>query len=376
MTRQKTLRDPVCGMRVGPTSPHRYSYRNREFWFCSKDCFEKFQENPERYDTTKGMPLVSVQGQTPINRVAIIGMGHVGSTFAYALLLSGLAEEIVLINRTREKAEGEAMDLNHAVPFAHATEIWAGDYEDCARADITVITAGAAQEPGETRLDLMKKNVAIFKKIVPQVIHYNPDSILLITTNPVDILAYVTWKISGLPPGRVIGSGTVLDTSRFRYLIGHHYGVDPQSVQAYIIGEHGDSEVPVWSLANVAGMPLKNFCDLQGCMHGQKAMDEIFQATRDAAYRIIEKKGATYYAIATGLVHLVKAILRDQNTVFSVSSLIEDYQDISDICLSLPSVLNRQGIAHVLKLELDTSELEALRRSASVLKDHLSQLDL
>jgi len=363
-------------MRVQRDSPYRYSHKNREFWFCSKNCLEKFQQNPDGYDLTTGKPLVSVRQHPHINRVAIIGMGHVGSTFAYALLLSGLAEEIVLINRTREIAEGEAMDLNHAVPFAHATEIWAGDYEDCAGADITVITAGAAQSPGETRLDLMKKNTAIFKKIVPRVMQHNADSLLLITTNPVDILTYAAWKISGLTPRRVIGSGTVLDTSRFKYMIGHHYGVDPQSVQAYIIGEHGDSEVPVWSLADVAGMPLNSFCRMQGCVHDQSAMEEIFQSTRDAAYRIIERKGATYYAIATGLVHLVKAILRDQNTVFSVSSLIEDYYDINDVCLSLPSVVNRQGIAHTLRLELSASEIEALQHSASVLKDHLSQLDL
>jgi L-lactate dehydrogenase len=375
VTSQKTLNDPVCGKEVQSTSQHRCTYKNKEFWFCSKNCMEKFQENPDRYDLTKGMTLVRVLEQPHINRVAIIGMGHVGSTFAYSLLLSGLVEEIVLINRTREKAEGEAMDLNHAVPFAHTTEIWAGDYEDCADADITVITAGAAQDPGETRLDLMKKNAAIFQKILPRIMKHNPDSLLLITTNPVDILTYVAGKVSGLPPRRVIGSGTVLDTSRFRYLLGQHYGVDPQSVQAYIIGEHGDSEVPVWSLANVAGMSLNNFCQMQGCAHDQNTMEEIFQSTRDAAYQIIERKGATHYAIATGLVHILKAILRDQSTVFSVSSLIEDYYGISDVCLSLPSVVNRQGIAHVLRLELSATEREALQHSASVLKDHLSQLD-
>jgi len=363
-------------MRVQPDTPHRYSHKNREFWFCSKNCLEKFRDSPESYDLSTGTPLVSVRRQPCIDRVAVIGMGHVGSTFAYALLLSGLAEEIVLINRTREVAKGEAMDLNHAVPFAHATEIWAGDYEDCAEADIIVITAGAAQSPGDTRLDLMKKNTAIFKKIVPRVLEHNPDSLLLITTNPVDILTYAAGKISGLPPRRVIGSGTVLDTSRFKYMIGQHYGVDPQSVQAYIIGEHGDSEVPVWSLADVAGMHLHDFCHMQGCVHDQSTMEEIFQSTRDAAYRIIERKGATHYAIATGLVHLVKAILRDQSTVFSVSSLIEDYYGINDVCLSLPSVVNRQGIAHVLRLELSDAERNALQHSASVLKEHLSQLDL
>lgn len=205
---------------------------------------------------------------------------------------------------------------------------------------------------------------------------HNPEGILIITTNPVDVLTCVARKLSGLPSNRVIGSGTILDSARFRYSIGHHYGIDPQSINAYIIGEHGDSEVPVWSLATVAGMALKTFCAQQKCTYDQAVMDDIFRQTRDAACHMIDKKGATYYAIATGLVHIVKAILRDQNSVYSVSSLIEDYYDISDVCLSLPAVINQQGIAHVLRLELAHNEIEALRRSAAVLKGHLSQLEL
>lgn len=217
-------------------------------------------------------------------RVAIVGAGNVGATFAYALLLSGLAAEIVLIDVNRAKAEGEAMDLNHTVPFAHPTRIWAGDYADCAGATVTVIAAGAAQKPGETRLDLVKKNAAIFRQIVPEVAHHNPNGILLIATNPVDVLTYVAWKLSGLPAQRVIGSGTILDTARFRYLLSQHFGVDPRSVHAHIIGEHGDSEVPVWSLANIAGMRLPAFCAAHGLAHDQAAMDEVFRQTRDAAY--------------------------------------------------------------------------------------------
>src|SRR5579872_6902142 len=197
-------------------------------------------------------------------RVAVVGAGSVGATFAYALLLSGLAAEIVLIDSNRAKAEGEAMDLNHTVPFVHPTRIWAGDYSDCAGAAVTILAAGGNQKPGETRLDLLKKNATIWRKIVPEVAKHNPEGILLIATNPVDILTYAAGKLSGLSWERVIGSGTILDTSRFRYLLSQHFGVDARSVHAYIIGEHGDSEVPVWSSANIAGMRLSQFCKAQG----------------------------------------------------------------------------------------------------------------
>ncbi len=309
-------------------------------------------------------------------RVAIVGAGHVGATFAYALLLGGLATEIVLVDINRDRAEGEAMDLNHTVPFAHPTRIWAGDYADCAGAIVTVIAAGAAQKPGETRLDLVRKNAAIFRQIVPQVVQHNPEGILLIATNPVDVLTYVTWKLSGLPAQRVLGSGTILDTARFRYLLSQHFGVDPRSVHAYIIGEHGDSEVPVWSLANIAGMRLPAFCAVHGLTYDRAAMDEIFRQTRDAAYHIIERKGATYYAVAAGLMRIVEAILRDQSTVLSVSSLIEDYYGIRDVCFSLPTVVDRGGVERVLRLDLAPEEIEGLRQSAQVLKTTLAQLDL
>jgi L-lactate dehydrogenase len=309
-------------------------------------------------------------------RVAIVGVGNVGATFAYALLLSGLASEIVLIDQNRARAEGEAMDLNHAVPFASPTRVWAGDYTDCAGAAVTVITAGAAQKPGETRLDLVKKNAGIFRQIVPQIARHNPDGIILVTTNPVDVLAYVAWKLSGLPAQRIIGSGTILDTARFRYLLSQHYGVDPRSVHALIIGEHGDSEVPVWSLANIAGMRLKDFCCFQDVMYDQAKLDDIFRQTRDAAYHIIERKGATYYAIGAGLVRVVEAILRDQSTVLSVSTLIDKYYGIDDVYLSLPAVVDRGGIEGVLRLAIDDSETAGLHRSAEVLKSTIAQLEL
>jgi len=309
-------------------------------------------------------------------RVAIVGVGNVGATFAYALLLSGLAPEIVLIDANRARAEGEAMDLNHAVPFAHPTRIWAGDYADCAGAAVTVIAAGTARISGGSRLDLVKQNAAIFRQIVPELAHHSPEGILLIATNPVDVLTYAAWKLSGLPPRRVIGSGTILDTARFRYLLSQHFGVDARSVHAHIIGEHGDSEVPVWSLANIAGMSLSRFCAEHSCEFNEADMERIFSQTRDAAYEIIQRKGATYYAVAAGLMRIVEAILRDQKTVLSVSSLIEEYHGISDVCLSLPTVVDRSGVARVLRLDLTSEEIEGLRRSAEVLQATIAQLNL
>jgi L-lactate dehydrogenase len=316
-----------------------------------------------------------VASSAPV-RVAVVGVGNVGATFAYALLLSGLAAEIVLIDVNRAKAEGEAMDLNHALPFTHPTKIWAGDFPDCAGASVVVLAAGANQKPGETRLDLVHKNAAIWREIIPEIVKHNRNTILLIATNPVDALTYAAWKLSGLPPQQVVGSGTILDTARFRYLLSQQFGVDARSIHAYIIGEHGDSEVPVWSLANIAGMRLKEFCAAQHREYDLKAMEEIFRQTRDAAYRIIERKGATYYAVAAGLMRITQAILRNQNTVLSVSSLIENYYGISNICLSLPTVVNRSGIAQVLRLELDREEVKKLQRSAEVLKQTISKMGI
>lgn len=316
-----------------------------------------------------------VSSSRPV-RVVIVGAGNVGATFAYALLFRGLAAEIVLIDANHARAEGEAMDLNHAEPFTHPTRIWAGDYDDCADAAIVVISAGAGQRPGETRLDLVRKNADIFAKIIPEVARRNPDGILLIATNPVDVLTQVSQKLSGLPPNRVIGSGTILDTARFRYLLGEHFGVEARSVHAYIIGEHGDSEVPVWSLANIAGLRLADYADLNGIPHEQSALDDIFRRTRDAAYHIIERKGATYFAVAAGLMRIVEAILRDQHTVLSVSSLIRDYYGIDGLCLSLPTVVGRNGIERVLRLQLSESEQKALQHSADVLRKTAGSIGL
>lgn len=311
-----------------------------------------------------------------IMRIAIIGAGNVGATCAYALLLSGLAAEIVLIDANKSKAEGEVMDLNHAVPLSFPTKIWAGDYPDCAGAAVVVITAGAAQRPGETRLDLVQRNANIFRQIVTSITTYSKDSILLVATNPVDVMSYITWKISGFPANRVVGSGTILDTARFRYLLSQYFGVDARSVHAYIIGEHGDSEVPVWSLANIAGMRFSDYCAANGVNCEQSELDSIFLQTRDAAYHIIERKGATFYAVAAGLTRIIEAMLRNQRTVLSVSSLIHDYYGIDNVYLSLPTVVSGNGVDRILKLKLNAEEIEGVQHSALVLKGIVEKLVL
>ena len=309
-------------------------------------------------------------------RVAVVGTGNVGSTFAYALLLSGLAAEIVLIDANRAKAEGEAMDLQHTVPFAHPTRVWAGEYSDCASAIVTVIAAGVNQKPGETRIALLQRNAAVFADVVPQVARHNPDGLLVIATNPVDVLTYLSLKLSGYPWQRVIGSGTILDTGRFRQLLSRHFKVDARSVHAYIIGEHGESEVPVWSLANIAGMRLPDFCAAHNLPYDTAAMEDIFHQTRDAAQQIIARKGATFYAVAAGLMRIIEAIVRDQRTVLSVSILVQGYYEIEDVCLSLPTVVCRSGIEWGLRLNLSEKEADALRHSARVLKEIRGQLTI
>lgn len=309
-------------------------------------------------------------------RVAVVGTGNVGATFAYGLLMSGLATEIVLINRDQAEAEGEAMDLTHAAPFVGPTRIWAGDYPDCAGAAITVLTAGATKGDAASRLDLVEQNGEIFKEIVPKVAEHNRHGILLVSSNPVDALTYATQKLSGLPARQVIGSGAILDTSRFRALLGQHFGIDPGNIHAYIIGEHGDSAVPVWSLANIAGMPLAAFAAAHGVPHDETTMADIFARTRDAGGDIADRKGATYYGVATGLMRIVEAILRDQRTILSVSSVVDGDAGIADVALSLPAIVGRNGIERVLNLDLSPEETEALRDSAGVLKEAQAKLPL
>jgi len=301
-------------------------------------------------------------------KVAIVGTGFVGSTFAYALMMQGIVSEIVLIDVDKKRAEGEAMDLNHGLSFVRPVKIWAGDYADCEDADIIVISAGAAQKPDEKRLELVHRNFEVFKDVVPRIARYNRNGIFLIATNPVDIMTYSTLKLSGFPPSRVIGSGTILDTSRLRYVISEDLNIDTRNVHAYIIGEHGDSEVPVWSLANVAGTPLKQFCRQHNKTCDTKHLNTLFERVKNAAYEIIERKGRTYYAIGLGLTRIVESILRNENAILTVSSLLQNYDGVNDMCLSVPSIVNREGIRSVLKLPLDNRELAKFRRSASILR--------
>jgi L-lactate dehydrogenase len=307
-------------------------------------------------------------------KVGLVGTGMVGSSFAYALMQRSLANELVLIDADHARAEGEAMDLNHGLPFVRPMRIAAGDYPQLAGCEVVVITAGANQRPGETRLDLLQRNAAVFRAIVPQVVAANPAGLIVIATNPVDVLTQIAVEIAGLPPGQVIGSGTILDTARFRYLLGDYYRVDPRSVHAYIIGEHGDSELALWSLANIAGANLRDFAEANGRSYDPDAMSTIFEQTRTAAYEIIKRKHATYYAIGLGLLTILEAILRDQHTVLTVSSPMNGSYGVDDISLSLPTIVGRRGIEGVLALPLSDAELDAFQRSAQLLKERLAQL--
>ncbi len=312
-------------------------------------------------------------------KVAIIGAGVVGSTFAFASMIQGIAREIVLIDKNDKKASGECMDLNHGMSFTSPTKIYPADYEGCADSDIVVITAGAKQKSGQTRIDLLQTNTDLFKEIIPRVIKYAEDAILLVVTNPVDILTYVTLQISNLPPGKVIGSGTVLDTSRFRYLISEHCEVDPRNVHAYIIGEHGDTELPVWSNASIGGMKFDQYCPT--CKHFNhcnpaQELGNIFNEVKNAAYRIIQSKGATYYAVALALVRIAEAIVRNENSVLPVSTFIEDYYGVTDICLSLPSIVNSTGVEQFLRIDLSPEEQKKFKHSAETLKGIIEKIQI
>ncbi len=305
---------------------------------------------------------------TPNRKIGLVGAGLVGTSFAYALMIRRVASELVLVDVNTEKALGEAMDLNHGLSFTRPMKITAGGFRDLAGAHAVVIAAGASQRPGETRLDLLARNAAIFREIVPQVVQHNPDGILVIATNPVDILTYVSLQVSGLPPGKVIGSGTILDTARFRFLLGQYYQVDTRSVHAYIIGEHGDSEVPVWSLANIGGVRLQEFAPVKNKKYSQGDLDSIFIQVRDAAYEIIKRKNATYYAIGLGLVSIVEAIVGDYRNVMSVSTLMTGQHGVTGMCLSLPCIIGTNGVEDILTLNLSSEEELKFRTSAEKLK--------
>lgn len=309
-------------------------------------------------------------------KIAIVGCGFVGSASAFAIMQSGLFSEMVLIDVDKSKAEGEALDIAHGLPFAKPMNIYAGDYCDLSDAYVIVVTAGAAQKPGETRLDLVNKNVNIFKSIIPSIVAYNKDAIMLIVSNPVDILTHVAIKLSGYPMGRVFGSGTVLDSARFRYLLGEHLDVDPRSIHAYIIGEHGDSEIAVWSSATISGMPIHNFCELRGFFEHEKKSKEIAQNVKNSAYEIIEKKHATYYGIAMSVKRICEAIVRNEKSVLAVSSLQKNINGIENVTLSMPAIVGSNGVETQIPIALDSTEQEKLTLSATELKNIINNLDL
>ncbi len=301
-------------------------------------------------------------------KVVVVGCGFVGSASAFALMQSGLFSEMVLIDANHTKAEGEALDISHGLPFAKPMRIWAGDYEDVSDAGVIVVTAGAGQKPGETRLDLVKKNVAIFKEIIPEIAKRNRDAIMLIVANPVDVLTFVASKLSGYPDGRVIGTGTVLDTARLKYLLGEHLQVDSRAVHAFIIGEHGDSEIVAWSCANVSGQPLNDFCEMRGHFDHDGAMRKIAEDVKNSAYEIIEKKSATYYGIAMSVKRVCEAIVRDEKSILPVSAMRHGEYGIEDVALSLPAIVGKDGVETPVTLNLSYKETEDLKKSAATLK--------
>ncbi|MEW6496809.1 MAG: L-lactate dehydrogenase [Cyanobacteriota bacterium] len=304
----------------------------------------------------------------------IVGAGQVGMACAYSMLIQNTLEEMVIVDVNTEKLEGEVMDLSHGLPFVEPTTVRVGTLADGEDADIVIITAGAKQKPGETRLELVHRNVEIFKGLIPQVVKCCSQSVLLIVTNPVDIMTYVSLKLSGLPPSSVIGSGTVLDTARFRYLLAERFQLDPRSFHAYIIGEHGDSEVPVWSKVNISGMHL--FEENSSQLKAADDIKQIFEQVKNAAYEVIQRKGATSYAIGLGVTQIVQAILRNQNRVLTVSTLMNGFEGIEDVCLSLPAVVNRQGVSRVLNLTLTPTEKQQLQQSSQVLHETIEKLNL
>ncbi|MBZ9687156.1 L-lactate dehydrogenase [Clostridium estertheticum] len=306
------------------------------------------------------------------NKISIIGAGFVGSTTAFALMTSGLASEIVIVDINKEKAEGEAMDLSHGAPFVRPIDITSGEYSDTKDSDIVIITAGIGPKPGDSRLTCISKNLKIFQSIVPEVVKFSPDSILVVVSNPVDILSYMTYKLSGFPSDRVIGSGTVLDTSRFKYMLGQHFEVDPRNIHTYIMGEHGDSEIATWSLTSIAGMNVDEYCDTCAKKCGGELKLNIYNDVKQAAYNVIEKKGATYYAVALAIKRIVEAILSNENSILTVSSMLKGEYGIQDVYMGVPTIIGRQGVKKTLQVKLSEDESAQLIESSKVLKSVIS----
>jgi len=311
-------------------------------------------------------------------KIGIVGSGAVGATAAYALVMQGIGREIVLVDLNQARAQAEADDILHAVPFAHPLDVWAGDYAALADSRIVILAAGVGQRPGETRLQLLERNAAVFRDIVPAVLDYAPDSVLIVATNPVDIMTHLAARYAanfGVPSHRVIGSGTTLDTARFRALLGRHLGVDPHHVHAYVMGEHGDSEVLAWSGVSIGGIPLEEFCVEQGGEVTEAVKARIDDQVRNAAYRIIEGKGATFYGIGSALARIVNVILRDQRAILTVCSRQEEVAGIPDVTVALPNLVGGLGVISTCLFELSEQEYAGLRASAQVVRDAIASLD-
>ena len=309
-------------------------------------------------------------------KAAIIGCGFVGAASAFCLMQSGLFSELVLLDADRDKAEGEALDVAHGIPFARPMKIYAGDYDDLVDAAVVIVTAGANQKPGETRLDLVQKNVAIFRSIIPEIAKRNFPGILLIVSNPVDILTYAAIKLSGMPEHRVIGSGTVLDTARFKYQLGEHLSIDPRSIHAFIIGEHGDSEIAAWSSANVSGIPIHDICEMRGFYDHEDAMREIADTVKNSAYEIIAKKKATYYGIAMSVRRICEAIVRNEKSILPVSVMLHGQYGMENVVLSMPAIVGSEGVETTVPIELNREEQEKLKASAEALSKIAGTLKL
>lgn len=307
-----------------------------------------------------------------MRKVVMIGCGFVGSASAFALMQSGQFSEMVLIDANQKKAEGEALDISHGLPFVSPMKIYAGTYDDIADAAVVIVSAGANQKPGETRLDLVKKNIGIFKSIMPEIKKQNIQGILLIIANPVDILTYAAQQLTGLPENRVIGSGTVLDTARLKYMLGEHLDIDPRAVHAFIIGEHGDSEIAVWSSANVSGVPISKICEMRGYYNHQKSMEDIANSVKNSAYEIIEKKGATYFGIAMSVTRICRAIVNDEKSIMPVSTIQHGEFGIKDVALSMPAIVGAGGVGALVPISLSFEEKTMLQESATALREILT----
>jgi L-lactate dehydrogenase len=312
-------------------------------------------------------------------KTGIVGSGFVGATAAYALVMRGVGRRVVLVDQNRARAESEADDIQHAVPFAHPLEVTAGDYADLAGCKVVIVSAGVGQKPGETRLQLLERNAQVFKQVIPSILHHAPDAILLIATNPVDVMTHIAARYageSGVPSTRVIGSGTTLDTARLRSLIGRHLNVDSQHIHAYVLGEHGDSEVIPWSLVTVGGIPLDEFCtkgEISICPDDYADIDE---KVRRAAYHIIEGKGATYYGIGSAIARIVEVILQDERSLLTVCTPTEDIAGVKDVTISLPNLVGGEGILKTFFPNLNETEINALRASAQIVRSVIDDLKM